>query len=88
MASGPQLSSLSGILRRIAGSPRAGRFSPAALTLIATNLIPLYGVLVFGWAVFPIMVLFWLENVVIGVLNILRILLASWSDATRWAASP
>ena len=45
-------------------------------TLLASNLVPLYGVLVHGWAVFPIMLLFWLENVVIGVLNAVRMLVA------------
>ena len=60
-------------------------FSPTALVLIAANLLPLYGVLVLGWAVLPIMVLFWLENIVIGVLNILRILFASPADTASWA---
>ena len=50
--------------------------SPTAWVLIAANLLPLYGVLVLGWAEFPVLVLFWLENVVIGVLNVLRILVA------------
>ncbi len=74
MASGPQKASL------------PGRFSPTALVLIAANLLPLYGVLVLGWAVLPIMVLFWLENIVIGVLNMLRILFASPTDAARWTS--
>jgi hypothetical protein len=85
MASGPQKDSLSDRLRRIAGAARQDWFSPTALVLIAANLLPLYGVLVLGWAVLPIMVLFWLENIVIGVLNILRILFASPVDAARWA---
>jgi len=86
MASGPQKDSLSDQLRRIAGATRLGWYSPTALVLIAANLLPLYGVLVLGWAVLPIMVLFWLENIVIGVLNILRILFASPADTARWAS--
>lgn len=44
--------------------------SLAALLLV--NLLPVFGVLFFGWSVFDVMVLFWLENVVIGLFNILR----------------
>jgi len=83
MASAPQKDSLSDKLRRIAGATHAGWYSPTALVLIAANLLPLYGVLVLGWAVLPIMVLFWLENIIIGLLNILRILFASPADEAR-----
>ncbi len=50
--------------------------SPSVLMLVAANLIPLGGVLCFGWQVFPIMFLFWLENVVVGVFNVAKLLLA------------
>ncbi|MBE0622534.1 MAG: hypothetical protein IH605_18235 [Burkholderiales bacterium] len=60
--------------------------SPSSLVLIAANLLPLYGVLVFDWPVFPVMLLFWLENVVIGVLNALRMLLADPTDLALWGA--
>jgi hypothetical protein len=63
-----------------------GLHTPSALVLIAANLLPLYGVLVHHWPVFPVMLLFWLENVLIGVLNVLRILLASPADGARWPA--
>ncbi len=86
MASGAQRDSTSGQLHRIADAWRAVWSSPTALVLIAANLLPLYGVLVLGWAVFPMMVLFWLENVVIGVLNVLRIIFASPSGAAGWAS--
>lgn len=45
--------------------------------LIAVNLIPLLGVLFLGWGLFPIMVLYWLENGIIGLFNLPKILLAS-----------
>jgi len=61
-------------------------YSPSSLVLIAANLIPLYGVLVLDWPVFPMMLLFWLENVVIGILNALRMLLADPVDLVSWAA--
>ncbi|MGC3961254.1 MAG: DUF6498-containing protein [Verrucomicrobiota bacterium] len=50
--------------------------SPSVLMLIAVNLIPLAGVLLFGWQVFPIMFLFWLENVVVGIFNVAKMLFA------------
>lgn len=55
--------------------------SLAALLLV--NMLPIFGVLFFGWSVFDVMVLFWLENVVIGIINILRmgtrmVLLGEW----------
>jgi hypothetical protein len=45
--------------------------------LILANLIPLFGVLLLGWQVFPILFLFWLENLVIGIFNVIKMLLAS-----------
>lgn len=50
--------------------------SPSVIVLVLANLIPLGGVLFSGWQVFPIMFLFWLENVVVGVFNALKMLLA------------
>ena len=40
--------------------------------LILLNLIPLAGVLFFGWNLSSIMVLYWFENVIIGFFNILK----------------
>lgn len=60
--------------------------SPSSLMLIGANLLPLYGVLVLGWQVFPVMLLFWLENVVIGMFNALRMLLADPTDLALWAS--
>lgn len=50
--------------------------SPTGLALLAANLIPLGGVLFGGWEIFPVMLLFWLENVAVGAFNLLRILTA------------
>lgn len=59
--------------------------SPAVWALVVANLLPLYGVLVLGWAVLPVVALFWLENVIIGVLNVLRIIVASPADTASWS---
>jgi hypothetical protein len=44
------------------------------VVLFAANLYPLYGVLERGWDVFELLFLFWAENVVIGLFNILKML--------------
>lgn len=58
----------------------------SACVLVAANLLPLYGVLVWNWEVFPLLVLFWMENVIIGVLNVARMLLFDPADLTAWLA--
>ena len=50
------------------------RWRPTATALVLANLIPLLGVMLFGWDVFVIVFLFWLENVIVGVFNVLRML--------------
>ena len=42
--------------------------------LVASNCVPIVGVLFFGWDVGALMVLFWFENVIIGFINVLRML--------------
>lgn len=65
-------------------NPARGWRSPTALALIAANLLPLYGVLALGWEVFALVLLFWLENVVIGVLYVARMLCADPGDVALW----
>jgi hypothetical protein len=43
--------------------------------LVVANLLPLVGVVFFGWSVFELVALYWFENVVIGALNVLKMLL-------------
>ena len=47
---------------------------PSAVALILANLVPLAGVLWLDWRVFDILMLYWAENVVIGVVNVLRMI--------------
>jgi hypothetical protein len=49
---------------------------PSALALVAANAIPLIGVLAFHWSIFAIVLLYWCENVVVGAVNVLKILFA------------
>ena len=58
--------------------------NPSFIILILSNLLPIYGVLFLGWEVFPIMLLFWTENVIIGVFNILKMLMVSPADPIMW----
>ena len=46
------------------------RLTPALIFLVLANLVPVFGVLYFGWKVADILILYWLENLVIGALNI------------------
>jgi hypothetical protein len=74
-------------LPRDRGSEEAGDFSDhSTWVLVAANLFPLYGVLALDWPVFPLLALFWFENVVVGVLNAARMLLADPGDAALWGA--
>ena len=43
--------------------------------LIALNALPVYGVLAWGWQSFDLIFLYWLENLIIGVFTVLRMLL-------------
>lgn len=45
---------------------------PSVIALVLANLVPLLGVLLFEWRVLDILMLYWAENVVIGVVNVLR----------------
>ena len=64
---------------------RDGRWPvPSVVALVLANLPPLYGVLFLDWAVFPVVFLFWLENVIVGVLNVARMLVARPDDGASW----
>jgi hypothetical protein len=39
-----------------------------------------------GWKIFPLLVLFWLENVIVGVFNVFKMLVASPTSPGQWAA--
>jgi len=47
------------------------------LLLVVVNLLPLLGVLVFGWDVAALMVLYWSENLVLGFYTLLKMLVVS-----------
>ena len=56
-----------------------GRLS--AVFLVAANLVPLLGVLLWDWDVFLLLLLFWCENVVIGIFGIARMIVAGKTES-------
>lgn len=48
----------------------------SSYVLIAANLIPLIGVLFYDWNAILVLALFWIENLIIGGFNVVRIALA------------
>jgi hypothetical protein len=59
---------------------------PSVLVLVGANLVPLLGVLGSHWTVFAVLLLYWCENVVVGVFNVLRMLLANPASVATDAA--
>ena len=55
------------------------------VALVLANAFPIFGVLFLGWTVFPLVLLYWLENVVVGGFNVLKMLLADPRDPVYWA---
>jgi len=56
----------------------------SAWILVAANVVPLLGVLFWGWDAFALIALFWMENVVVGVFFILRMLTLDPRDPALW----
>ncbi len=68
--------------RAVVASRRA-----AVVALLAANAIPIIGVLFFGWSLMTILVLYWLENGIVGLWNIPRMLLARGPETVAPGAS-
>ena len=49
-------------------------FTPALIVLVLANFIPVLGVLFRGWEVHQILVIYWLENIAVGIVNALKLL--------------
>ncbi|HUP54991.1 MAG TPA: DUF6498-containing protein [Methylomirabilota bacterium] len=61
---------------------QAASTTTSVLVLIAFNLIPLVGVLFGRWSVATLLVLYWVENGIAGILNVPKILLAEGTGQT------
>lgn len=53
------------------------------IVLILANLVPIIGVLFFGWSLFEVIYLYWLESAVIGLYGIPKMLLAKGDSEQR-----
>jgi hypothetical protein len=58
----------------------------SAWILAGANIVPLLGVLFWGWDAFALIALFWMENVIVGVFFLLRMLCLDPRDPALWAA--
>jgi hypothetical protein len=47
------------------------------VALLAANAIPVFGVLFFDWDAFYIVLLYWMENIVVGFFNVLKMVFAA-----------
>lgn len=66
-------------MQRLASAYRITSSVVAAAVLVLSNLVPLAGVLWWGWDLFTILTLYWVENGIVGVYNVSKILRAEGS---------
>ncbi len=52
---------------------------PLVLAGLAVDLFPIYGVIAFGWNAVPLVMLYWMENIIAGVMTLPRILISGAS---------
>lgn len=57
---------------------------PSVIALLLANLVPVFCVLFLGWEVFPLLLLFWFENAIIGAFNVLKMLMANPEVPLGW----
>lgn len=53
------------------------RLTASGYWLIAANVLPLLGVLLLGWDTFALVMIYWCENVILGVINVLKMAFCS-----------
>ncbi|MGD8961319.1 MAG: DUF6498-containing protein [Desulfobacterales bacterium] len=57
--------------------------SLSIIALMVANLVPLIGVVFLGWDAAAIVLLYWIENLIVGFFNILRMLLVKVESRSR-----
>jgi hypothetical protein len=58
------------------------QYKSSAIALIAANMLPLLGVIFLKWDAFSIVALYWVENIVIGAINVLKMIACSPDEAS------
>lgn len=76
MAPGPEQPTALRWAYRAVDLYRAGSAVGAVVALLVANAIPIVGVALFGWSLMTILVLYWLENGIVGLWNLPRIAFA------------
>ena len=66
---------------------RLGSTLISAILLVAVNAIPLIGVAFWGWSLMMILVLYWIESGIVGVINVFKIARAEGGDDAGGRAS-
>ena len=69
-------------------NPKSERRPSGAWTLaslLAANLLPLAGVYLWGWSLTDLLLLYWLENAVVGLYTVMTLLAAWPEDRSRWS---
>jgi hypothetical protein len=74
-------------MERLVAWYQVGSSYVAVAALILANLVPLIGVLWFGWDVWGILIIYWLENGIYGAFNVLKMRKAEGSDESPIAAA-
>lgn len=59
-------------MERLIASYRVGSSAGAVVALVVANLVPLIGVLWFGWNMWTILTIYWVENGIVGLFNVLK----------------
>ena len=72
---------ITAVIERTVQLARATSSTASIVLLVAFNLVPLVGVLFLRWNIPTILVLYWVENGIVGLLNVPKILLASGGTA-------
>jgi len=63
----------------------AKRRDVSTVALVLANLTPLFGVLFLHWQIFPLFLVYWLENLIVGLFNVLRIVTAGPGGRIPWS---
>ncbi len=58
--------------------------TPTIVVLLAANSMLLFGIIWWDWKVFSLLLLFWCENVLIGIFYLLRLLFIRYHCASTW----
>lgn len=67
-------------MERLIAWYRVGSSVGALVALVVANLIPLAGVVFLGWSVWQILIIYWMENGIVGAFNVLKMRRAEGSD--------